>query len=155
MTDIILTVNSNTWITLVNAETYFLSRLGSSSYWSATVTDEIKKASLVTAFRHLTGMKDFSLPITGTPADIVQYAQCEQALFLLVTQNELLSRKGLQAQGVVSAGVVKESYDKDMLGKIAISEITKEMLNAYFTSGGVYLMDIERDEDEDIDDSWS
>jgi len=66
-------------------------------------------------------------------------------------------RKGLQAQGVISAGLVKENYDKDSLDKIPMpQEAVDVLVDAFVTHKPLYQVDVDRREpvgaDQDVTD---
>ena len=79
-------------------------------------------------------------------------AQCEQALFIIQHQKDADQRLGLQSQGVVSAGIVKEQYRDGKGPDIAISAIALRFLDSIKKYGGaLYAGDLTRDEDEDVE----
>lgn len=140
-----LAVGENSWLTLEEAETYFSTRIGSSEYWCSGAD---KEAALITAYNQLNGCGLFDFPAAATQA--MKDAQCEQALFLLIHGEDIDRRKGLQAQGVTAAGIVKESYKED-IDQIPICTNAKNFLKEYSIEGqDIYAVDLERDEEEDI-----
>ena len=76
-----LTVGTNTWISLEDANIYMATRVGAYKYW---VTGAEKEAALITAYNQLNacGWFDFPTDISTN----MKNAQCEQALFLLIHQ---------------------------------------------------------------------
>ena len=78
-------------------------------------------------------------------------AQCEQALFLLIHQEDMDVRLGLQAQGVTQAGIVQETYGNCIEG-IPISPHAKQMLEDYEDAdkSAFQVKEISRDDDEDV-----
>lgn len=132
------------WVTLVEAETYMAARLGSSKYWN---TNTSKIAALTTAYNFLiVSSYDFPIEVSTN----MKNAQCEMALFLLQHLEDMDARMGLQAQGVVSAGVVEESYREDATGEMPIPATVKKLLSVYETDKGMQVSDIERDDNEDV-----
>lgn len=148
-----LTLCTDTFITLADAETYMAKRLGASKFWHKERTDQdTKEAALATAYRSLVGCGQFSLPTTaGGITQPVKDAQCEMALFLLQHQEDMDGRLGLQAQGVRQAGIVQESYGGAELGAFPIPPLVAGLLDA-FRTGGQHLaaVDLARDDDEDV-----
>lgn len=141
-----LEVGKNSWISEEDANIYLEDRLDASEYWASGVE---KDKALITAYRQLNGCGYFEFP--STSSQVMKDAQCEQALFLLIHQKDIDKRKGLQAQGVVSAGIVKEGYDRDMLMKVPIAPIVTQMLEDYSAEGKpLYASDLKRDEEEDV-----
>jgi len=141
----VITVGTNSWVTEAEANTYFLTRIHGDDYWTDSASDNIP--ALITAYNWLNVRYD--LPVVGT-ADI-KNAQCEYALFLLQHQPDLDLRMGLQAQGVIVAGVVKERYKDDNTVELPIPPIVQKLLSGYDTDRPVYLVNIERNEEEDVD----
>jgi hypothetical protein len=112
---------ASTWVSEADADTYFSTRLGASTYWASGTE---KEAALTTAQWQIensdlfTGYPDLS--VTGeTAVQAMADAVCEQALFLL-QDTDVDSRMALQAQNVQQAGIVQETY-KLGNGGIAIS----------------------------------
>ena len=71
--------------------------------------------------------------------------------FLLQHQPDLDLRMGLQAQGVIAAGVVKERYKDDNTVEMPIPPIVQQLLADYDTDRPVYLVNLERNEEEGVD----
>jgi hypothetical protein len=142
-----LIVGINSWVSVEDANLYFADRLGASTHWNTTAS---KSAALVTAFKQLMGCGLFSLAATDT-AQAIKDAQCEMALFLLIHQEDMDSRAGLQAQGVAKAGIVQEEYDLAAAGKPMIPANVKALLKDYETedSAGLYISNATRDDDKD------
>lgn len=140
-----LVVGENSWVTVEEADTYFSDRIGASEHW---VSGAEKEPALITAYNQLNGCGLFDFPAAATQA--MKEAQCEQALFLLIHVGDIDSRKGLQAQGVTAAGIVKETYKGEIDG-IPICVNAKNFLKDYVVEGkDVYATDLSRDEDEDV-----
>lgn len=141
-----LTVGTNTWLSVTDADEFFTLRLSTDS-WTAAATAK-KEAALAQAYRTLTQCGLYSFPDTATQA--MKDAQCEQALFLLHEEDSLDARMALQAQGVRTANVVKESYG-DGVATIPLAPLAKLMLDDYALSADktAQIVTIYRDEDED------
>lgn len=104
------------WLTETEADTYFTTRLGASTFW---VSGADKVPALTTAQWQIENCGEFGrfidVDVSGNEADAaMQNAVCEQALFLLRQGDTLESRADLLAQGVVAAGIVKETYKKPL-----------------------------------------
>jgi hypothetical protein len=140
-----ITVGTNSWVTEAEANTYCDARLGASGYWANGAADN--KLALITAYTWLN--VKYALPVVGTTA--IKNAQCEYAIFLLQHQPDLDLRMGLQAQGVVAAGVVKERYKDDNYIELPIPPIVQQLLGDYDTDRPVYLVNLERYEEEGVD----
>ena len=141
------------WMTNVaEADTYFTTRLGSDPWTSLSSAN--KTAALTTAYDRLRYCDDFSIPSSPTAAQLalLKDAQCEMAIYLAIHLEDEDRRKGLQAQGVVGAGMVKETYDKEWLDKLPIPSVIYHILDDFRKyKSPLHLVDIDRDEDESVD----
>lgn len=142
-----IVVGTNSYVTADEATTYFATRMGASTFWDA-LTDAEKTAAIITAYYQLTTCGLFSLPTTAT--DTIKRGQLEQALFLAAHGQDIIRRMGLQSQGVLSAGIVKETYDKNMRGQIPVSAEVLNMLKDYKLRENAYAFDLTRDDDEEV-----
>lgn len=140
--------SSNSWVTLDEAEVYLVTRLGSSKVWNEGLSEPEKEAALITAFNQLNNCKIFSIPADITTA--VKYAQCEMALFLLMHQEDIDLRMGLQSQGVTSSNVAGESYNLDFVNGVPVPAQVKNLLKDYIVETNFYAVDVARDDDEDV-----
>ena len=123
-----ITVGTNSWVTETAANTYFEARIKGGDYWTDGAADN--KQALITAYKWLNA-GSYSFPTT--PVQVMKDAQCEMALFLLQHQPDLDLRMGLQAQGVIVAGVVKERYKDDNYVELPIPPIVQKLLEDYST----------------------
>ena len=143
-----ITVGTNSWVTEAEANTYFDARVKSSDYWTNSASDNIP--ALITAYNWLMAGK-YSLVASTSAAQPIKDAQCEMAFFLLQHQPDLDLRMGLQVQGVIAAGVVKERYKDDNTIEMPIPPIVQQLLQDYDTDRPVYLVNLERNEEEGVD----
>ena len=140
------------WLTLAEAETYFTTRLESGAW---TGTDAVKTAALTTAYNRIRYLKDYTIPTSPTAAQelILMDAQCELSLYMLIHLEDEDRRKGLMAQGVAGAGIVKETFvrfgsDVIKADEVPLPPIVKQMLNSFYDyNQQLYAVDIDRDED--------
>lgn len=141
---------------LAKANNYFTTERLVSTCWDGLETsgDAKKTAALMMAYNRLYYGGEFNLPTyavaTAKQLVILVKAQCEMAYYLCVHQSDEDRRKGLNVQGVIKAGIVKETYHEDWLEKIPIPPIVWGMLKDYKTKKHFYGFDIERDEDESV-----
>ncbi len=140
-----INVGTNSWVTEVEANTYFSDRIRASDYWTDGGSDNV--AALVTAYKWLNAGK-YAFPTSATQP--IKDAQCEYAFFLLQHQPDLDLRMGLQVQGVIAAGVVKEKYKNGNFIALPIPPIVEQLLDDYDTERAVYLVNIERNENEGV-----
>ena len=143
------------WITLAAAEAYFVTRLECDAW---TGTDAVKTAALTTAYNRIRYLKDYSIPASPTAAQkaILADAECELSLYMLIHLEDEDRRKGLQAQGVAGAGIVKETFvrfgsDVIKADEVPLPPIVKQMLDTFYDyNDQFYACDIDRDEDEEV-----
>ena len=128
-----LTVGTNTWATLVEAETYMLLRLNANAVWDDDLAEEEKDKALATAYRQFNADNRFALPETADQN--MKDGQCEQALFLLFNQGDVDSRSGIQSMGVTSSAVVGEVYGDDPK-RVPISLQAGDLMRDYRTNDG-------------------
>ncbi len=151
-----MSVSELGWSTLVQAESYFANERYPVTHWEALTDDDTKNRELNAAYNRIYYNKNFSVPAKGdeTAAQLVKLikAQSEMAYYLALHFGDEDRRMGLEAQHVVSAGIVKESYDKDMSDKVPIPPIVKKLLGDFYEfTAPFYSVDIDRDEDEAVD----
>lgn len=142
------------YITITQADTYFSTRLFSDAWTDSVSGNPTKTAALQTAYDRLFYSNLFDLPdfATATAAELVilQKAQCEMALYMLIHLADEDRRKGLQAQGVIQAGIVKETYSEKDLMKLPIPPMVVAILEDFSTAGDeMYISAVDRDEDEE------
>ena len=148
------------WCTLAEAVAYFANERYSTTHWDSIIAvgvitaDDFKNKLLNMAYNRIYYRPGVSVPAAGaeTAAEAVKLIiiQSELAYYFALHLADEDRRKGIQSQGVVEAGIVKEKYDKDMLDKLPFPPIVEELL-VEFATGGFFAVGIERDEDDDID----
>lgn len=146
------------YINIIDADIYFSTRLSADAWTSIVKTsgDPIKTAALQTAYDRLFYSGLFGLPplalATAAQLVILQKFQCEMALYMLIHLAGEDRRKGLQAQGVIQAGVVKETYSDADLNKLPIPAFVSAGLAAFsMAPAPFYVSKVDRDEeDEDM-----
>jgi hypothetical protein len=128
------------FLTEEQADEYFATRIGGALAWSSGVD---KVGALTTAYNDLLQCNKYVFLeiVSGEVADELIFAQCEQAFFLLLQGIGLDRRKGLQDQGVVDAGIVKESYK--VIDGIAICNKAAAALRDYRLFGAGLRIEIE------------
>ena len=101
-----LTVGTNSWVTIVEADSYLDEKWGASD-WN-TLTDSQKAQLLITAYRWINSDDRFEISATED-ADSVKYAQIETAWYVYNYNEEINNRMSLQSQGVERFSVSKFS----------------------------------------------
>jgi len=126
------------WLTIAEADAYFATRLGAADYWTPTLD---KTAALTTAQSFLERSGRFTFPVEAddpdgyaAAAEPKRVAVCEQALFLLRDPAGVEARMALQAQGVLSAGIVQETYTGAQT--LPIAPMAAAVLQAYASGSG-------------------
>lgn len=141
---------------LVEAEAYFLNERLDSTYWDAlTVTSakDEKTAVLKMAYNRIRFHSGFSIPATPTAAQTAKLvmAQLETAYYMAQHLTDEDKRKGLQAQGVIEAGIVKEKYSEAALFSIPLPYDVAHLLDEFeVVDPPFYAVDIDRDEDQGV-----
>lgn len=143
------------WSTLAEADDYFDNERFETALWDAdAMTDNLKNKALNMAYNRIYYHPNYDVPAAGEEGDQkarLIIIQSEMAYYFLIHLADEDRRKGLQMQGVVEAGIVKEKYDKDMLDKVPIPPIVEELLDDLGAVGGAMVMiPIDRDENEDM-----
>jgi hypothetical protein len=138
------------------ANEYFATARLKSAAWLALTAvsggkDE-KSAVLTQSFNRLRRCRDFSIPTSPTAAQLedLKEAQCEVAYYIAQHGADEDSRKGRQAQGVVSAGIVKEGYSEGDLHKLPLPAIVYEILAGFMDDTPFFALEIGRDENRGI-----
>jgi hypothetical protein len=97
-----LTVSTNTWATLAEADSYLAGRYGSSSW--ATLPVEARKQLLITAYRWIN--REYTISSVTT---VVKYAQIELAWYVYEFNDSHRKHVALWAQGVEEFDISKFS----------------------------------------------
>jgi len=123
-----ITVGTNSWISLADANTYFESHIGSSP-WDA-LSDNDKEKYLVTAYRWIYYDNAFNVPASSSET-AVKYGQCEAALYLINYYTDMQKHEAIIANGVKSFSYGKRSEE--------LSEIKKpQTVISMFASVAMY-----------------
>jgi hypothetical protein len=93
-----LTVGTNSWVSVAEADTYFSDHWTASSTWSG-LTNTQKEQLLITAYRWIQAQSAFSISPAATAA-LVKTAQMELAWYVYNYMTETEDRRALYAQGV-------------------------------------------------------
>jgi hypothetical protein len=144
------------WTDLTAANIFFSIKRLESTAWDAlmvTSAKDEKSAVLRMAYDRLRFCRDFSIPATPTAdqTERLQTAQCETAYYLAQHLASEDRRKGIQAQGVVGAGVVKETYAESNLSTIPLPPIVYEIMKEFNDALPFYVREVARDENEAVD----
>jgi hypothetical protein len=143
------------WATIAIADTHFTTRAGKAMTAWPPLTDPVKQAYLTTSYNRIYYDPQWSISATPTAAqlDILQKSQCELAWYFYIHVNDEDRRKGIQAQGVIEAGIVGEVYEKEYLDKLPYPPFVVQLLDGFATHVPFAVTEIGRDEDLDVDDT--
>jgi hypothetical protein len=145
------------WILdLSSAEDYFEDERLETAAWDAvravdSAGIKVEKA-LLNAFNRI--YYDSAYPLlpdgyaTASAAQrvVLRKAQCEMAYYLCIHLADEDRRKGLQAQGVIKAGIVQEDYYADWLAKLPVPPFVDSLLAEFKDTHHIFAANIERDE---------
>lgn len=143
------------WFTdLDDAKNYFKDERLETTAWDDL--DNTKMTKLINqAYNRIYNSPKFSVPTyaqaSATQLAKLRIANAEMAYYLAVHLADEDRRKGLQAQGVSTAGVVQEGYDVNKLNELPFPPIVLELLDGFKTEKPFFAVDIDRDEDESVD----
>lgn len=143
---------------LISAEAYFLAnRPPVNTPWEGVTVDAVKTSIITYSYNRLYLSPQWSLPdyAGASPAQLVrlQFALMEMTMYIATHLQDEDRRKGLQAQNVIQAGIVKEAYDKDQLDKLPIPASVIDLLSGFSDVHPFYAMNIDREEEEDVNDN--
>jgi hypothetical protein len=139
--------------TLVQADSYFTDERLETSAWDA-LSDANQTKALMQAYNRIYYSGLFAVPLLAdaTAAELVllKKAQAEMAYYLAQHLADEDRRKGIQSQGVIEAGIVKEKYQPGSLSDIPIPPIVAGILEDFSTAASpIYVTEVDRDEDEE------
>lgn len=143
---------------LAEAETYFEDERLETEAWDdlQEISGNLQKTKVLTnAYNRLYYDKKWELPTyaEATAVELVKLkkANGEMAYYLAIHLADEDRRKGIQAQGVIEAGVVKEKYDPGWLDKLPVPPFVEALLEDFETDGPHFgAIDLARDEDESV-----
>ena len=132
---LILTIGSNTFVTLTEANNYLEGKIGADNW--ATLTDTQKKQCLISAYRWLVRL---GVPSTST-STIIKNTQIELAWWLYNNYEEYEDRESLYASGVRSFRLGEWS---ESLSEVDMPKFVKDAIGDIIGIGG-YFPEFNRD----------
>ena len=143
------------WSTLIEAEAYFANDRLETSEWDVLATDDKKNKCLNTSYNRIIHAKQWGIPASPTAAQLIKLklAQQEMGYYIALHLSDEDRRKGLQAQGVIKAGIIKEDYYAEWLDKLPFPPIVINILEDFLIELDAFLMEIDRDEDKAVDEN--
>lgn len=141
------------WMTnLTEANNYFIDERLETDAWDNLANDAIKTKALINSYNRIYYCGKYAVPASPSAAQLVvlKKAQCEMSYYIAVHLADEDRRKGIQAQGVIEAGIVKEKYAGDWLDKLPIPPFVDALLEDFKTEKSFFIVDIDRDEDKSV-----
>lgn len=128
---ITLTVNTNTWVTLAEADSYFNSKYGTAAW--ITLSSEDRKRLLISAYNWINSDPAYSISVV---TDKLKKAQLELAWYTHINYDQHEKHVNLYSSGVRTFRISKfhESLEAPQM-----PTIVKNLLDEYdFNSGGYF-----------------
>jgi hypothetical protein len=144
---------------IAEAETYFEDERLETRAWDALTEDStaFQKSKVIRmAYNRIFYDPRWELPtyaeISASASDLseLQKANAEMAYYLAIHLSDEDIRKGLQAQGVIEAGVVKEKYSEAALMDVPVPPFVIAILSPWSTEVYAGVLDLARDEEESV-----
>lgn len=141
---------------LDDAQDYFDTERLNQSAWIALDDDDKQEKVLTMGYNRIYYSDSYTVPTYADASAaqlIVLKKVCgEMAYYMCIHLGDEDKRKGLHAQGVLEADIVKEVYDRDMLKEIPIPAIVHGWLVAggFLASQTFFAVGLRRNEDEEI-----
>lgn len=139
---ITLTVGTNTWVTLTEANTYFNSKWGTGS-WASLSSDD-RKRLLISAYEWISGDPTYTI---STITSKLKKAQYELAWFIYNNNDTYDKHEMLWASGVRNFDISKFS---ESLEEPGLPPKIKKLLDDYNYSAGGYFPLMDRDVDDNM-----
>jgi len=143
------------WFTdRADADKYFYEERLETEAWD-DADDLMKNKMLLNAYNRLyyDPRWDFPTYADATLAELIVLRKMngEMAYYLAVHLADEDRRKGIQAQGVIEAGVVKEKYSEKMLMALPVPPIVEALAEDFEVEEPAFgVIDLARDEEESV-----
>ena len=140
---------------LTDAENYYLLERLETEAWDDLPSNAKKTVCVLHSYNRLFYDPRWDLPtyITATAAELamLRIVNGEMAYYLAIHLSDEDSRKGLHAQGVIEAGIVKEKYSEAMLMALPVPPVVAAMLAPWVVNiGFISTANLSRDEEESV-----
>ncbi len=134
-----LVLNENSWVTVVQANTYFADQWGADAW--ATLTNTQKEQLLISAYRWIKSLKILTI---STVTDKLRNAQCETAWYIYKYKADHDKRAALYNQGVTEFEVLDF---RELLHGARFPDYIMELLDNYISSGTAQIVTVTRELD--------
>ena len=142
---------------LDNAKAYFTTERLVTTAWDALTTNALKTKAVINAYNRIYHDPRYDVPTyaAATVAQLVvlKIVNGEMSYYLAQHLDDEDRRKGIQAQAVIKAGIVKEDYNKDDLMALPVPAFVEALLEAegFTTEKAFGMVNLDRDEDKSVD----
>jgi len=142
------------FLNLADADSYFTVERLETASWD--LLNAVTKEKCVNfSYNRLFYDDQFNLPTmaaaTAPQLVILRKAIGEMAYYIALHLEDEDRRKGIQAQGTIEAGIVKEIYHADWLDKLPVPPFVLVLLAPFKANLPGYKCDIDRDENFSVD----
>jgi len=142
---------------IAEAETYFEEERLETEAWDNLTEDStaLQKSKVIRmAYNRIYYDPRWELPTyseaSASELMKLQKANAEMAYYLVIHLADEDRRKGLQAQGVIAAGIVKETYSEAQLMEVPIPPFVIAILSPWSIEEYAGAIDLARDEEESV-----
>ena len=139
------------FINLADANTYFLEERFATGSWDAITDDSLKTKAINYAYNRLYHSPLWTLPTFAAAGAaelvVLRIVNGEMANYIIVHLSDEDRRKGIQAQGVIDAGIEEEKYLKEYLDKLPVPAAVEDLLAPWLVAKHLHITNIDRDED--------
>jgi predicted P-loop ATPase/GTPase len=132
-----IVVGTNSWVTLAEADIYFIDKFNASTWATLSNTNRIQL--LISAYRWIKQQNQF---IISSISDLLKQAQYETAWYLYKHGDQHDKHQALNAQGVKSFSVSQFSED---IGDVQFPKYIEDMLSDYIEKGNAVIINLHRD----------
>lgn len=140
---------------LADADEYFTDERLETSAWDNLGDDAKKTAAVKMAYNRIFYDPRYNVPTyaaaTAAQLVILKKVNGEMAYYLAQHLSDEDRRKGLQAQAVTQAGIVKETYKDADLMSLPVPPFVDALLGGFKTATAFGMIDIDRDENKSVD----
>ncbi len=141
---------------LADAKLYFTDERLITTSWDALADDATKTKAVTNGYNRIFYDQRYDVPTyadaSAAQLVVLKKVNGEISYYLAQHLEDEDRRMGLEAQHVITAGIVKEEYDKDKLDDLPVPPFVDAMLeDAGFLTEKVFgFIDVDRDEDESV-----
>lgn len=133
-------VGENTWVTILEADAYLTTRIGTAAWFALPDTAGAglpsKELYLIMAFNMLVNHPSYCLDATLTTDD-VKNAQTELAFYFVSSYDSFIQQSDIATRGVSSFGLSKwtESYFRSWEGDFPLPVMVSMYISSYKSDG--------------------